>query len=90
MASGQWSLEALQVLGLFRGGRKTHGYAVCQETGLSVSTVYTILNRLADDGLLHKSIERVDPALSQRAPRLIYRGTTVAADVLEAIRALVN
>jgi DNA-binding PadR family transcriptional regulator len=85
-----WSMESLTVLGLFGAGRKLHGYAVCEETGLKVSTVYRVLERFEENHLLHRDAERVNPHLSDRVPRIVYHLTTAGADQLNAIRSLVS
>lgn len=91
-APGQltYTMETLQVLGLFRSGQRLHGYAVCGETGLSVRTGYRVLDRLTDHGLLSRETERVDPGLSSRVPRIVYRMTTCGMDRMREIRALVS
>src|SRR5258708_26895849 len=48
-----------------------YGYDLCQETGLKAGTMYPILMRLADQGLLETSWETAT-ALG-RPPRHLYR-----------------
>jgi DNA-binding PadR family transcriptional regulator len=48
-----------------------HGYDLCRETGLKAGTVYPILIRLADQGLLVTDWER--PQGLGRSPRQLYR-----------------
>ena len=48
-----------------------HGYALCQELDLKAGSVYPILMRLADRGLLETAWERDPPA--GRPPRHLYR-----------------
>lgn len=90
MSAELWSLEALQILTLFTGGRAMHGYAVCKVTGFQVGTVYRILDRFEQSGLLHSQTEHVEPTISRRMPKVIYRGTTEADDQVEALRRLIS
>src|SRR5215470_1409224 len=48
-----------------------HGYELCQEMGLKAGTMYPILIRLADQGLLETDWER--PHGLGRPPRHLYR-----------------
>jgi PadR family transcriptional regulator PadR len=48
-----------------------HGYDLCQETGLKAGTMYPILIRLADEGLLET--KWVQPEAPGRPPRHMYR-----------------
>ena len=50
-----------------------YGYELCQQLGLKAGSVYPILMRLADRGLLETSWERDPPA--GRPPRHLYRLT---------------
>jgi PadR family transcriptional regulator PadR len=50
-----------------------YGYALCQQLDLKAGSVYPILMRLADRGLLETSWERDLPA--GRPPRHLYRLT---------------
>jgi PadR family transcriptional regulator, regulatory protein PadR len=50
-----------------------YGYELCQQLGLKAGSVYPILMRLADRGLLETSWEREPPA--GRPPRHLYRLT---------------
>ena len=54
-------------------GRWQHGYAVAKETGLKSGTLYPILMRLADRGLLEASWQE-EPELG-RPRRHLYRLT---------------
>lgn len=93
MAGKFWGMQELQILGLLCGGdlrRTMTGYGVQAETKLPLSTVYATLNRFEEHALVVARLETVDPRLSQRAPRTLYTGTTVGADQLSAIRALVG
>ena len=60
-----------------------YGYELCQELGLKAGSVYPILMRLADRGLLETAWEREPPA--GRPPRHLYRltgpGRSLAADL---------
>jgi DNA-binding PadR family transcriptional regulator len=60
-----------------------YGYALCQQLGLKAGSMYPILMRLADRGLLETAWERdVTPG---RPPRHLYRltsaGLALAADL---------
>src|SRR5687767_2523592 len=50
-----------------------HGYDLCQQTGLKAGSMYPILIRLADRGLLETTWETEIPA--GRPPRHLYRLT---------------
>jgi PadR family transcriptional regulator, regulatory protein PadR len=60
-----------------------YGYELCQQLGLKAGSVYPILMRLADRGLLETTWEREPPA--GRPPRHLYRlsgpGRSLAADL---------
>ena len=93
MGERLWGLPQLQILGLFCGDgpkRPMTGYAVHTETLLPVPTVYRVIEQFEEKGFLVGRLERVDPTISQRTPRTVYVGTTVGADQLNAIRALVG
>jgi len=53
--------------------RWRYGYELCQQLGLKAGSVYPILMRLADRGLLETAWERDLPA--GRPPRHLYRLT---------------
>jgi PadR family transcriptional regulator, regulatory protein PadR len=63
-----------------------YGYALCQQLGLKAGSVYPILMRLADRGLLETAWERDVPA--GRPPRHLYRltgpGRVLAAELAAA------
>jgi DNA-binding PadR family transcriptional regulator len=62
-----------------------YGYQLCQDLGLKAGSVYPILMRLADRGLLETAWERDAP--EGRPPRHLYRLTgpgRVLADELAA------
>jgi PadR family transcriptional regulator, regulatory protein PadR len=50
-----------------------HGFALCRQTGLQAGSLYPILMRLADRGLLETAWERGAPP--GRPPRHLYRLT---------------
>ena len=60
-----------------------YGYELCQQLDLKAGSVYPILMRLADRGLLETAWEREPP--SGRPPRHLYRltgpGRSLAADL---------
>lgn len=56
-----------------------HGYDLCQQTGLKAGSMYPILMRLADRGLLHTTWESEVP--TGRPPRHLYRLTQAGADL---------
>lgn len=62
-----------------------YGYELCQETGLQAGSMYPILIRLADRGLLETAWESDVPV--GRPPRHLYRltdsGLELAADLAE-------
>jgi PadR family transcriptional regulator, regulatory protein PadR len=62
-----------------------YGYQLCQQLGLKAGSVYPILMRLADRGLLETSWETDAPA--GRPPRHLYRltgpGRSLAAELAE-------
>jgi PadR family transcriptional regulator, regulatory protein PadR len=66
-----------------------YGYELCQQLGLKAGSVYPILMRLADRGLLETAWEGDAP--SGRPPRHLYRltgpGRSLAAELREASRA---
>jgi PadR family transcriptional regulator PadR len=63
-----------------------YGYELCQQLGLKAGSVYPILMRLADRGLLETTWETAAPA--GRPPRHLYRltgpGRAVAAELAAA------
>ncbi|MBM3788025.1 MAG: PadR family transcriptional regulator [Acidobacteria bacterium] len=56
-----------------------HGYDLCQQTGLKAGSMYPILMRLADRGLLETSWETEVP--QGRPPRHLYRLTRTGAEL---------
>jgi DNA-binding PadR family transcriptional regulator len=60
-----------------------HGYDLCQETGLKAGTMYPILIRLADQGLVETVWEQA--RVTGRPPRHMYRlsssGRALARDL---------
>jgi DNA-binding PadR family transcriptional regulator len=62
--------------------RWRYGYDLCSELGLKSGSLYPILIRLAERGLLESSWEQSDPG---RPPRHVYRLT--GAGVTEAATA---
>lgn len=62
-----------------------YGYALCQQTGLQAGSLYPILMRLADQGLLETAWERDAPP--GRPPRHLYRLTGPGLDLVAALTA---
>ena len=56
-----------------------YGYELCQQTGLKAGSMYPILMRLADRGLLETAWEIDTPA--GRPPRHLYRLTGLGLDL---------
>src|SRR5262245_66232583 len=56
-----------------------HGYDLCQQTGLKAGSMYPILIRLADRGLLETTWETEIPA--GRPPRHLYRLTEAGLEM---------
>lgn len=69
------SRQALQVLSALQARSEVwrHGYDLMNETGVKSGTLYPLLMRLADDGLLES--EWRPPVPPARAPRHVYRLT---------------
>lgn len=61
-----------------------HGYELCRDTGLKAGSMYPILMRLADRGLLETSWEQEPP--SGRPPRHLYRLTRAGRAEAAALR----
>jgi PadR family transcriptional regulator, regulatory protein PadR len=60
-----------------------HGFDIIEVSGLQSGTVYPVLRRLEDAGLLKSKWERVERARAeQRPPRRIYQITGSGAEVL--------
>lgn len=85
-----WGAAELLVLGMFGRGLKATRFSVSRETGLTVSTVYDMMQRFERDGLVQRQPERVQANLSDRPPKLFYQGTTAAQDVLGELRLLIS
>src|ERR1044071_6667390 len=90
----------LQVLLALADGDK-HGYAVLKEVArrsggtvtLRTGTLYTVLRRFVDDGLVAETDERPDPALDderRRYYRLTDRGRAVAVAETERLGDMVK
>ncbi len=56
-----------------------HGYHLCRQTGLKAGSMYPILMRLADRGLLDTTWE--SEGVAGRPPRHLYRLTQAGADI---------
>ena len=62
-----------------------YGYELCQQVGLKAGSMYPILMRLADRGLLKTSWET--DVESGRPPRHLYRLTGAGLDVVAELSA---
>ncbi len=70
-----------------------HGYAIARETGLKSGTLYPILVRLADRGLMEACWEGEQPAgrprrhLYRLTPEGLASATAALADVIPTVKA---
>ena len=64
----------------------SHGYDLCRELDLKAGTVYPILIRLAERGLVETVWE--DDAPQGRPARHLYRLSSAGVDLLESIAAV--
>jgi DNA-binding PadR family transcriptional regulator len=62
-----------------------HGYDLCRQTGLKAGSMYPILIRLADRGLLETAWESEIPA--GRPPRHLYRLTEAGLELASELAA---
>lgn len=62
----------------------SHGYALCQRLGLRAGTVYPILIRLADRGVVETTWESTSSR--GRPPRHLYRLTALGVELTEDLR----
>lgn len=62
-----------------------YGYELCQQTGLKAGSMYPILMRLADRGLLETTWESDAPA--GRPPRHLYRLTDAGLELAAELAA---
>ena len=78
------SRQALSVLAALHDRPQAwrHGYDLLGETNLKSGTLYPLLMRLADDGLLES--EWQEPVPPARAPRHAYRLTSAGRAFAEA------
>jgi DNA-binding PadR family transcriptional regulator len=92
MSGTVWSTQTLKILGLFvrQPNRKLHTRAVQRETGCALQTVSETLHRLEERDWLQSERERVDPRLSARPPRTLYKATTGGVDQALALVALLT
>ncbi|OQW70407.1 MAG: PadR family transcriptional regulator [Proteobacteria bacterium ST_bin13] len=81
--SSRQALLVLEAL-LARPDQWRHGYDLLQETQLKSGTLYPLLMRLADDGLLES--EWRAPVPPARAPRHAYRLTPAGCAFAQALR----
>jgi DNA-binding PadR family transcriptional regulator len=78
------TITLLRALG-GQGSRWRYGYELGKETGLKSGSLYPILIRLADRGLLETDWEREPPR--GRPPRHLYRLTTAGEGRLASLEA---
>lgn len=62
-----------------------HGYDLMKETGLLSGTLYPLLMRMADEGLVE--VEWREPAQAGRPPRHVYRLTASGVALAASARA---
>lgn len=86
----KYTLTHIAVLAQFQPGIRLNLRAVANATQLPITTVFDALGLLRGNGMLHSETERVDRAISDRLPRVLYQLTTVGADQIQAIRSLVS
>jgi PadR family transcriptional regulator, regulatory protein PadR len=88
----EFSAQALAVLAALceEPSRWRHGYALAKQTGLKSGTLYPILIRLADRGLMEARWQDEQPPGRPRRHlyRLTAEGLTTAAEALAATAAL--
>ncbi len=75
----EFSTQTLAVLRALAGTEWRHGYDIARETGLKSGTLYPILIRLAERGLVEARWEEEQPA--GRPRRHLYRLTADGAAV---------
>jgi PadR family transcriptional regulator PadR len=79
------SVQTLSVLDAFAAAPATwrYGYELAQEVGLKAGSLYPILMRLSDRGLLEASWESA--ASSGRPPRHLYRLSSAGVSFAAAV-----
>jgi DNA-binding PadR family transcriptional regulator len=83
-AASEQTIRVLAALGEDPLGWR-HGYDLCRETGLKAGTMYPILMRLADRGMLETSWESGGQA--GRPPRHLYRLTVAGVELTRELSA---
>jgi DNA-binding PadR family transcriptional regulator len=63
----------------------SYGYDISRLTGIKSGTLYPMLSRLAERGLLEATWEQ--PTAEGRPPRHLYRLTDAGADLARSLRA---
>jgi PadR family transcriptional regulator, regulatory protein PadR len=89
-----FSAQTLSVLAMLfdRPSAWQHGYAIAKDTGLKSGTLYPILIRLADQGLIEARWEEEQPAgrprrhLYRLTPKGLTSATAALADAPRAAR----
>jgi PadR family transcriptional regulator PadR len=56
-------------------GAQHYGFEICKASGLASGTVYPILARMEEEGMLTSAWETIDPIAEGRRPRRYYRLT---------------
>lgn len=76
MRAERWSEKELRLIAIFarEPAKKLHGYALHKSTKMGIGTLYPILYRFAQMGLLDAEREAPDPT-SARSRRTLYRIT---------------
>lgn len=80
------TLTTLLILGRLTAapGGELYGLQIIQSTGLSSGTVYPLLSRLEEHGLVESRREHIDPKQEGRPQRRFYRLTPAGADQAQA------
>ena len=86
------SLQTLKVFAAMLEDQSGHhfGYELMKQTKLLSGTIYPILARLENDGILESAVEDIDPKVEGRRARRYYmltgHGIKVARDELRQVQ----
>lgn len=84
----QLNVNALRVLaGLYHSAERHYGLSLARTLGLGNGTLYPILDKLEDAGLIVGEWEDLDPHAAGRRPRRFYTLTGEGVRTFEAERA---